>query len=50
MDCMEELVNIPILLRRFDETIELGQLSDVVQELAIQSRLEFNMPLEDIPS
>ncbi len=50
MSCIEELVNIPILLQRFDEVIKSGKLSDVVRELVVQSRLEFNLPLEDMPS
>ena len=46
MDCIEELINIPILLARFEQATNSGSLDEVVQELVTQSRLEFNLPVE----
>lgn len=46
MDCIEELINIPVLLEHLDKVVEQGGLSQVVGELVAQSRLEFNMPVE----
>ena len=46
MDCIEELINIPILLKRFEQATQSDHLNDVVNELVTQSRLEFNLPVE----
>lgn len=48
MACIEELINIPILLERFDNVIEMNELTNVVRELVVQGRLEFNMPLNNV--
>lgn len=42
MSCIEEIINIPILLERFNVVINLGYLNDVLKEIVIQSKLEFN--------
>jgi hypothetical protein len=47
MECIEEVVNIPTLLTRFDAVVASGHLSDVVAELIGQSRVEFNVYEED---
>ena len=46
MDCVEELLNIQILLDRFDEVVANGKLNEVVNELITQTRMEFNLPTE----
>ena len=48
MACVEELINIPTLLERFAEVIHESRLNEVVLELITQSRLEFNMPLDEM--
>jgi len=47
MDCVEELINIPLLLERFAQVVREGKLAQVVDELVVQSRIEFNMPTEE---
>lgn len=44
MACIEEVINIPALLQRFDEVARAGRLAEVITEIAIQSRVEFNYP------
>lgn len=43
MDCIEEIINIPDLLKRLDITIEQGYLHNVLDEIIIQSQVEFNL-------
>ena len=51
MNCVEEIINVRELSSRFKSVIDQGQLSLIVEELVIQSRLEFNLPVdEDEPS
>lgn len=45
MDCIEELINIPILLQRFEQARSMGKLDEVVNELVVQSKVEFNLPV-----
>ena len=42
MDCIEEIINIPILMQRFEIVLENGGLHRVISEIMVQSRLEFN--------
>lgn len=42
MACIEEIINIQILKDRFSEAIRLGYLNDILNELVIQSKVEFN--------
>ena len=42
MECIEEVINIPILNQRFSETIESGFLNNVLTEIITQSKVEFN--------
>lgn len=42
MDCIEEIINIPILLSRLGEIFKAGNLSAVISEIAAQSKVEFN--------
>ncbi len=42
MDCIEEVINIPILNQRFSDTIQLGYLNKILDEIITQSKVEFN--------
>lgn len=42
MDCIEEIINVPTLLERFKEAIELGYLGDILNEIIKQSKVEFS--------
>lgn len=47
MSCIEEVINIPILLQRFDEVVKAGHLGRVISEITVQSKVEFNYPDDD---
>lgn len=42
MDAIEEIINLPILMERFEEAVEKGYLSLVLDEIIKQSKVEFN--------
>lgn len=42
MSCIEEIINIPILNQRFDDSIKLGYLKNILDEIITQSKVEFN--------
>lgn len=42
MECIEEVINIPILNQRFSDTIQLGYLNEILDEIITQSKVEFN--------
>ncbi|MCD4663945.1 MAG: restriction endonuclease, partial [Bacteroidales bacterium] len=42
MDCIEEIININTLKKRLKTTISQGNLSDILNEIIIQSKVEFN--------
>lgn len=42
MDCIEEVINIPTLNDRFNDTVKQGYLSKILDEIVIQSKVEFN--------
>ena len=46
MDCIEEVINIPILNDRFNEAVKQGYLDNILDEIVMQSKVEFNY--EDI--
>lgn len=43
MESIEELINIPVLLERFEKCIEDGQINDILNEIIEQSKVEFNV-------
>lgn len=43
MESIEELINIPVLLERFEKCIENGQLNYILNEIIEQSKVEFNV-------
>lgn len=47
MGCIEEIVNIPVLLKRFDEVVQNGGLKGIISEITVQSRVEFNYLIGD---
>jgi len=48
MDSVEEVINIPELMRQFDEVLEKGRGKEVIEEIVLQSRVEFNVE-EEVP-
>lgn len=42
ISCIEEIINIPELISRFNKAVELGKLNDILSEIIIQSKVEFN--------
>ena len=42
MSCVEEVINIPTLDFRFKETVKQGYLNKVLDEIILQSKVEFN--------
>lgn len=42
MNCIEEVINIPILIKRFNIAIKSGYLNDILNEIITQSKVEFN--------
>ncbi|MGH2642748.1 MAG: hypothetical protein ACRDE2_02275 [Chitinophagaceae bacterium] len=42
MNCIEEVINIPILNQRFSDSIRLGYLKNILDEIITQSKVEFN--------
>ena len=42
MNCIEELINLPILIQYFKKENNAGYLKDIVNEIVKQSKLEFN--------
>lgn len=42
MDCVEEIINIPTLLERFEGLANDNRISPVIDELILQSQVEFN--------
>ena len=45
MSCIEEIINIPILLGRFDEICQRNRLKPVIAEIVLQSKVEFKLSL-----
>ncbi|MCF8370911.1 MAG: restriction endonuclease [Bacteroidales bacterium] len=46
MECIEEIINIPVLNERFLKAVELGYLSDIMNEIILQSKVEFNIEID----
>ncbi|MGH7991168.1 MAG: restriction endonuclease, partial [Limisphaerales bacterium] len=42
MDCIEEIINIPVLQERFAVAVRQGYLSAILDEIVKQSKVEFN--------
>jgi hypothetical protein len=42
MECIEEVINIPVLNERFNLAVKQGYLDNILDEIVLQSKLEFN--------
>lgn len=42
MNCIEEIINLPMIRQRFQAAIEQGYLHQILEEIVKQSRVEFN--------
>lgn len=42
MGCIEEIISIPVLLERFNAAVNRGHLKDILDEIILQSTIEFN--------
>jgi len=42
MACIEEIINVPELLKRFEQVRTAGKLKDIMEEIIRQSKVEFN--------
>ncbi|MGH1394658.1 MAG: hypothetical protein ACRAVC_11570 [Trichormus sp.] len=47
MSSVEEVINIPELMCRFDVVIGRNKGAAVIEEIVIQSRVEFNVEAEE---
>jgi len=47
MESIEEIINIPELMQRFDVILEQGKGAAVIEEIVLQSRVEFNVEAEE---
>jgi hypothetical protein len=47
MSCIEEVINIPILNKRFKENVKFGYLNHILDEIITQSKVEFNYTEEE---
>lgn len=47
MESIEEIINIPELMQRFDVILEQGKGAAVIEEIVLQSRMEFNVEAEE---
>ncbi len=43
MNCIEEIINIPSLVDMFTDCFKQGYLSEILSEIVIQSRIEFDI-------
>ncbi len=42
MNCVEEIINLPVLKNRFNEAVQEGYLQGILDEVIKQSKVEFN--------
>lgn len=47
IDSVEEIINIPKLMGIFDQVLAAGKGANVIQEIVLQSRVEFNVEAEE---
>jgi hypothetical protein len=47
MDAIEEIINIPILLERLNVVVAAEKVSNIMEEIIAQSRVEFKRPRPD---
>ncbi|WP_228056623.1 hypothetical protein [Microcoleus sp. LEGE 07076] len=42
MECIEEIINVALVIERFEEAVAKGYLSNILNEIIKHSRWEFN--------
>ena len=42
MTCIEEIINVPTLVHRFEEAVRHGDLGEIFEEIIRQSKVEFH--------
>jgi hypothetical protein len=47
MACIEEVINIPMLNLRFNDAVKQGYLNNILDEIVVQSKVEFNYTDEE---
>ncbi len=47
IESVEEVINIPMLVNIFEQILEAGKGANVIKEIALQSRVEFNVETEE---
>lgn len=47
MSCIEEIINIPLLQERFQVAVKQGYLTQIMDEVVRQSKVEFNIDEQD---
>lgn len=47
MSCIDEIINVPELVNRFEQAAERGLLTAILDEVARQSKVEFNYPSDE---
>ena len=47
LQAVEEVINIPCLLAVFGDLVQTGKLQQVMEEIVLQSRIEFNLDASD---
>ncbi|MDR0864253.1 MAG: restriction endonuclease, partial [Candidatus Symbiothrix sp.] len=47
MACIEEIINIPILTSHFETAVKQGYLNTILDEIVLQSKVEFNYEDDD---
>ena len=46
IECVEEIINVPMLVEYFDSLVEAGNSTAVIEQIILQSRVEFNVEEE----
>ena len=47
IESVEEVINIPRLMEIFEHVLEVGKGASVIEEIVLQSRVEFNVEAEE---
>lgn len=47
IESVEEIINVPILIYKFDKIVNEGKIKPVIEEIILQSRVEFNVEEEN---
>jgi len=47
IESVEEIINIPMLVNIFDQVLKTGKVTNVIEEIILQSRVEFNVEEEE---